>query len=316
MTKELRIRIFEARPAVERYAEQSLRKALGWGAGPIRIASAEHNSKSLLYFVSLDTGTPVVVQAFSDHAECEKLGRALRFRDKNDIPIPKLLEKGSGLLDRARYGYSFIAMEFMPGEGLKPGVPNQVVREALASSLARLHRIKEKKWGALGNGRRGSIREEWYRGITARLQDLHGGLSILDRNLAALIDRWFRETLTSIKEPDEFQLCHGNVRPSSVVFDRGRGASLVDCGEMHIGRAASDLAQLKLNFFEKEETAWADLLNRYFAHFTREERESAEKETRLLVAVAHLNMLRRKVYAGPDDEANLERLLKATGINH
>lgn len=313
--KEHRIHVFEARPAVERYAETTLRKGLNWAPGPIRVVTPENNSKSLIYFVSLDTGPPLVVQAFSNAAECDQLARALHLRDKNEIPIPKLLEKGSGLLDRSRYGYSFVAMEFMAGEALKPGVPNQNVREALASALARLHRVKEKKWGPLGQTRRGSIREDWYRAITSQLNELNGGLPILDRNLASLVDRWFREALSSIQEPSEFELCHGNLIPSSILFDRDKGVSLVDCAQMHFERAASDLAQLRVTFFENEDASWTDFLNRYFSHFPKQSRENIEREIKLHVALSHLNKLKRRIYAGPEDEAKLERLLRAANLS-
>jgi aminoglycoside phosphotransferase (APT) family kinase protein len=316
MTQDLKVRLFQARPAVERYAEQVLRKPLNWGTSLIRIVSPDHNSKSLLYFITVDSKPPAVVQAFSNPSECDELARALKLREKNDIPIPRLLEKGSGLIDRARFGYSFVAMEWMPGEALKPGVPNQNVRDALASSLARLHRVKEKKWGAPGNLRRGSIREDWYRTITAKLQELHGGLQGLDRNLATLVDRWFRETLSSIAEPEEFNLTHGNLRPSSVLYDRERGASLVDCAAMRFARASCDLAQLRTTFFEREDSAWTDLLNRYYAHFPKTEREAIDKETRLMVAFDCLTQLKRRIYSSPEDEAKLDRLLHAIDLSH
>lgn len=310
MPSDITTRRFEARPAVERYAEQSLRKPLAWGEGRIRIVIPEGGTRSLVYFVSLEEKPPIVVQAFSDAAECEQLARALSLRDKNDIPIPKLLHKSGGLLDRKRFGYSLIAMSLIPGEAIKSGVPNQNIREGLASSLVRLHRVREKKWGVIGSSHRGSIREAWYGAVTAKLHELEGGFPGLDRNMMALIDRWFKEALAAAEEPAEFHLCHGNLSPSSIIYAKTGEVGLVDCARMEFSCGAADLAELHNTLFLDEKIAWEDFLHRYFGHFSKPERQATLNEIRILDALFYLNKLRRRIFTGMEDEEILGRLMK------
>lgn len=318
MTTRIEEKRFAARPVVEAYVEKVLRGALGWGDARVRITIPSEGTRSLIYFVAPDGGSPVAVQAFEDGGEHTRLRKALALGRKQELPIPDLVRSGVAALDRSRFGYCFIVMGFIDGKALPPEPPHHAVRESLAVALARLHGVKRRRWGKPGRMHLRSIREDLWASVGKRLADLGDGGSGapgLDAEKVAAVEKWFAQTLASIDEPKQFRLCHHHLAPDDIILEPGGAVRFVDCGSLQFSRAARDLAVMRNSLFFDDDAAWDDFIHRYFEHFDEAFRKDCLKEIPLFNALYRLGKVRRKIYAGPEGEVAIARLLQATGLD-
>ena len=299
--------------AIRCYLEQHVCPALHIPPAIERIAKPALGVKSTLFLVRPSgRALPFVVRCLTSRAEARRLIDIYRFAEGHDLPTPRLLHADASGEHIKDHGFATVVEECLEGDHRTarprsddPSVerpvdtpPDAAQLDALARTLAALHRIESDRWGH--PCRRGTAWIPWsLRGRLAFdrliLGKFKNRLASVERFDPAYESTWRGRILDFARSfrrgwdgGPPFGLTHDKLNPGNVLFAPDAEAFLLDLGSLQFGFPGKDLAAA-LYFFCDGAEAEVRFRRIYFELLPDRVRDHFERNEPLYRAYHHLS---------------------------
>jgi aminoglycoside phosphotransferase (APT) family kinase protein len=253
------------------------------GCGPVEIPL--RGAHSFVFFARAGDERRVVrMYPVSQQNSALNHKRALTLLAEHEVRAPRLIHY---LADLPKYRAIFLTEEFVTGEVVPARKMDAARLEKIAVQLARLHSIRNSRWGPLGEEQRGGMVSR-LRTRIRRLMETAVQEGLATREQARQAREWFQRWQRQLASPATYALLHGDLHPNNGLFTPDGDYCLIDFSKLNWGFAAKDIVRLRDRICGSDDGLFTAFEEKYLALLASEHREEYQRTKPFFLALNEL----------------------------